>query len=190
MIAVLLLAGLGLVLLGSRTRPGRRSLVPGPGPAATEGRLGTSVRLELIGTMLEAGLSVAGAVLVLGRWESGLRRPGAAPDPLETVGQRLGLGLEWDLCWSEALASAPKPRRKDLEDLESALGFAVRTGAPGADLLRAQAARLRRAAHRDAEKAAAALGVRLVVPLGLCSLPAFICLGVLPVLIGLVPALW
>ena len=32
------------------------------------------------------------------------------------------------------------------------------------------------------------LGVRLVVPLGLCSLPAFVCLGVIPILVGLFPA--
>ncbi len=41
---------------------------------------------------------------------------------------------------------------------------------------------------RGAERRAAALGVRLVVPLGLCSLPAFVCLGIVPVLLAMLPS--
>jgi pilus assembly protein TadC len=67
------------------------------------------------------------------------------------------------------------------------LAFAALTGAPSASILYAQAARERREQFRAAEKRAAALGVKLVVPLGLCSLPAFICLGVVPVLIAMLP---
>ena len=40
---------------------------------------------------------------------------------------------------------------------------------------------------RRAERAAESLSVQLVLPLGLCSLPAFVCWGVLPVVMGLVP---
>ena len=39
----------------------------------------------------------------------------------------------------------------------------------------------------SAAGAAAALGVTLVIPLGLCSLPAFVCLGIVPVLLAMVP---
>ena len=38
---------------------------------------------------------------------------------------------------------------------------------------------------RRLELAAEQLAVRLVVPLGLCHLPAFVCLGVLPLLLTL-----
>jgi pilus assembly protein TadC len=55
-------------------------------------------------------------------------------------------------------------------------------------MLYAQAARMRRERFRTAERQAAALGVKLVVPLGLCSLPAFVCLGVMPVLLAMLPA--
>jgi pilus assembly protein TadC len=48
---------------------------------------------------------------------------------------------------------------------------------------------LRRRRNREAEKRAAALGVRLVIPLGACALPAFVCLGVVPVLLSLLPTL-
>ena len=40
-----------------------------------------------------------------------------------------------------------------------------------------------------AERAAGKLSVALVVPLGLCSLPAFICLGIVPIIISLLPTL-
>jgi pilus assembly protein TadC len=72
--------------------------------------------------------------------------------------------------------------------LRDALGFAALTGAPSSAILYAQAARMRRERFRAAEKRAASLSVKLVIPLGLCSLPAFICLGVVPVLLALVPS--
>lgn len=42
------------------------------------------------------------------------------------------------------------------------------------------------AARADAQERAAALSVRLMLPLGLCVLPAFMALGVLPLLIAVV----
>ena len=78
-------------------------------------------------------------------------------------------------------------RAPGLVALRDALGFAALTGAPSSAILYAQAARLRRERFRTAEKQAAALGVKLVVPLGLCSLPAFVCLGVVPVLLAMLP---
>ena len=41
--------------------------------------------------------------------------------------------------------------------------------------------------YRRAERAAEALAVKLVLPLGLCFLPAFMCWGVVPVLMSLLP---
>ena len=46
---------------------------------------------------------------------------------------------------------------------------------------------MRRAQYRRAERAAEALAVQLVLPLGLCFLPAFMCWGVVPVLMSLLP---
>jgi pilus assembly protein TadC len=70
-----------------------------------------------------------------------------------------------------------------------ALAFTHLTGAPSAAVLRSSAAFERRAELRRAERRAAELGVRLVVPLGLCALPAFVCLGIVPVVISLLPRL-
>lgn len=66
------------------------------------------------------------------------------------------------------------------------LRLAERAGAPVAELLRAEAARLRGAARAEGAVRAAALGVRLMIPLGCCVLPAFVLLGVTPLLVSVV----
>ncbi|MFM9876431.1 MAG: type II secretion system F family protein [Rhodoglobus sp.] len=71
-------------------------------------------------------------------------------------------------------------------DLESSLALSRRAGVPAGDLLRGEAEELRRAARAHAQERAAALSVRLMLPLGLCVLPAFMALGVFPMLIAVV----
>lgn len=71
--------------------------------------------------------------------------------------------------------------------LGPALRFTALTGAPSAAVLHSQADAIRRRRQAAARRRAAALGVRLVVPLGLCSLPAFVALTVVPLLMSLVP---
>ena len=60
-----------------------------------------------------------------------------------------------------------------------------RTGAAAATVLRAAARDLRSTRRRRARVAANSLGVRLVVPLGLTTLPAFLLWAVAPVALGL-----
>ena len=142
---------------------------PGPGDAA--------MLLELIGAMLGAGAGLGRALALVAEV--------AAPDlrgPLRPVAAALAIGADWDTAWGSSDVRAP-----ELLAVRDALGFAALTGAPSSAILYAQAARLRRERFRIAEKRAAALGVKLVVPLGLCSLPAFICLGVVPVLLAMLP---
>ncbi|KAE8762071.1 secretion system protein, partial [Georgenia thermotolerans] len=55
--------------------------------------------------------------------------------------------------------------------------------APG-PLLRRAAEAVRADRQRQAQEAAARLGVRLVLPLGLCFLPAFVLLGIVPVVVA------
>lgn len=74
----------------------------------------------------------------------------------------------------------------DGREVESVLGLASRAGAPVAALLRAEAFRLRRSARAAGEARAATLGVRLMLPLGLCVLPAFVLLGVAPLMISVI----
>jgi len=69
---------------------------------------------------------------------------------------------------------------------DQVIEMAARAGAPVAELLRAEAARMRRVARAEGAARAAALGVRLMLPLGACVLPAFVLLGVVPLLVSVV----
>lgn len=66
------------------------------------------------------------------------------------------------------------------------LSLSHRAGVPAAALLRAEADECRREARAAGERAAARLSVSLMVPLGLCVLPAFMLLGVAPLMISVV----
>ena len=61
-----------------------------------------------------------------------------------------------------------------------------RAGVPAGELLRAEAEEQRRQARADAASRAASLSVRLMLPLGVCVLPAFMVLGVAPLLISVI----
>ncbi|WP_448809209.1 type II secretion system F family protein [Agromyces bauzanensis] len=74
----------------------------------------------------------------------------------------------------------------DLGASDAVIALAARAGAPVAELLRAEAFRLRRVARAEGAARAAALGVRLMLPLGACVLPAFVLLGVVPLLVSVV----
>ncbi|GAB5080116.1 type II secretion system F family protein [Arthrobacter sp. AD-310] len=160
-------AGAGIGAEG-RSSAGRRE-----GPGLRD----TAMMLELVAAMLDAGSSI-GRSLELVASSASARYTGA----LRPVVSALAIGADWDTAWRSSAVALP-----EVLELRDALGFAALTGAPSSAILYAQAARLRRERFRAAEKRAASLGVKLVVPLGLCSLPAFICLGVVPVLLALVP---
>jgi pilus assembly protein TadC len=138
----------------------------------------TAMMLELVAAMLDAGSSIGRSLELVAASASARYR-----DALRPVVSALAIGADWDTAWRSSAVRLP-----EILELRDALGFAALTGAPSSAILYAQAARLRQERFRAAEKRAASLGVKLVVPLGLCSLPAFICLGVVPVLLALVPS--
>jgi len=155
--------------------------VPEPATARSRGAPGlrdTAMMLELVAAMLDAGASIGRSLELVAASASA-----RYSDALRPVVSALAIGADWDTAWRSSAVRLP-----EVLELRDALGFAALTGAPSSAILYAQAARLRRERFRAAEKRAASLGVKLVVPLGLCSLPAFICLGVVPVLLALVPS--
>lgn len=133
--------------------------------------------LELLGAALDAGLTLPAALDLVA---------GVATPPIGASLARVVAGLQIGASWEHSWAGVRHVEA--ITELHAALGFAALTGAPAAPLLYAEAAQRRRQAQRGAEKRAAALGVKLVVPLGLCSLPAFICLGVVPVVLAMIPS--
>lgn len=138
----------------------------------------TAMMLELIGAMLDAGCGLGRALELVTDLTSQELHVALRP-----VVSALALGADWDGAWRSS-----RPRSPRLLAFREALAFAALTGAPSSAVLYAHAARIRRERIRTAEKEAAALGVKLVVPLGLCSLPAFVCLGILPVLLAMIPS--
>jgi hypothetical protein len=142
------------------------------GHAAVAGPVDASLLLDLCATLLQAGLPVSRVLRVLSE-----EVPGC--EALATVVRSLELSIPWSRAWS----GMPSP----LASLGESLAFAHLTGAATATMLREAADQQRRADVRAAERRAAELGVRLVVPLGVCALPAFICLGIVPVVISLLP---
>jgi pilus assembly protein TadC len=182
--AVLALADRGRVSRRLRLRlrdPGRQDAgkgAEGRRRAGGPGLRDTAMMLELIGAMLDAGAGLGRSLeLVAALASPELSRP------LGPVVSALAIGADWATAWRSSEVRSP-----ELLAVRDALGFAALTGAPSSAILYAQAARMRRARFRTAEKRAAALGVKLVLPLGLCSLPAFVCLGVVPVLLAMLPA--
>ncbi|MFO7689751.1 MAG: type II secretion system F family protein [Cryobacterium sp.] len=64
------------------------------------------------------------------------------------------------------------------------LALAVRAGVPAAELLRSEAEQCRQDARTEGQRRSAALGVTLMLPLGVCVLPAFMLVGVVPLLVS------
>ena len=69
---------------------------------------------------------------------------------------------------------------------ESVLAFSRAAGVPAAALLHAEAEECRRVVRADGQRRAVELGTGLLLPLGICILPAFIALGVAPIVLSIV----
>lgn len=145
-----------------------------PASPAGAAPVDTALVLELLAAQLRAGLA---PLTALGTLAEALNSR-----PLRTVCQRLQMGSGWGSAWSGPAAGT-------FGELRDALAPAYTGGAPSTALLLSLADAHRLSERRAAERAAGKLSVALVVPLGLCSLPAFICLGIVPILISLLPTL-
>lgn len=132
----------------------------------------------LLATALRAGAATSSAVR-----QAGAALPGAAADRLLVAADRLALGVAPERVWS-ALATDP-----DLGALGRALARAERSGAPVATVVERLADDLADAGRAEVEDRARAVGVRAAVPLGVCLLPSFLLLGIVPLVASLVAGL-
>ncbi|GAA3599892.1 hypothetical protein GCM10022198_25340 [Klugiella xanthotipulae] len=73
---------------------------------------------------------------------------------------------------------------------QRSLALADRAGVPAADLLSADADLVRAEHTAEAGRRAASLGVALMVPLAVCTLPAFMLLGVVPMMLSILSTVW
>ncbi|HEX4811457.1 MAG TPA: type II secretion system F family protein [Nonomuraea sp.] len=98
---------------------------------------------------------------------------------LAWVSSQLRLGADPEPTWA-LLAKDPA-----LGQLSRAMTRAAQSGAPVADVLTRSADDARETARAAAVASARRVGVKAVAPLGLCFLPAFVLLGIIPVIAGL-----
>jgi hypothetical protein len=164
-------------VLARRAREGRVAGSRGPDPARTaatggDGPVDVVLVLDLLDVAVSSGAALPRAVEAVGQAVGG---PDGAT--LTAAARALVLGAGWTGAWSAA------PRH--LEPVVACLADSWASGAAPGPRLRAAADEVNRARRRAAREAAGRLGVRLVLPLGLCLLPAFVLLGLVPVVLSL-----
>ena len=132
----------------------------------------------LLAAVLRGGGSVAAA---LGQVSSAL--PGPATVALRLAEGRLRVGAPAAAVWSD-LAGDPA-----LGPLGRALARSESTGASVADTVARLSEDLGRSHRADVEDLARSVGVRAALPLGVCLLPAFLLVGIVPVVVASLTAL-
>lgn len=179
-VAVLLAGGAGLATLPLPMRV--------TGADRTADRRLLAVHADLLAACLDAGMPVGAGLLAV----NSIRRPGLVqrvhdpPDPLallDGVAALLMLGADPTKAWATAA------HHSELAALAAAASRSSAGGSTLADAVRQHAVALRAANADDAERSAGRAGVAMTAPLGLCFLPAFLCLGLAPVVVGLLSTL-
>ncbi len=134
--------------------------------------------LDLLAACLRGGAAPAEAVRAVG-----LALPGACGDRLTRVAAALALGAPAPQAWGDLAGDGSDDAAVAAA---RALTRACEGGTPVADAVALLSAQSRDEAAARGQAAAARAGVLAVAPLGLCFLPAFVLLGVVPVVAGLV----
>lgn len=140
------------------------------------------------GLCLAAGL---GLVVLAKMWTRRLLRsaqppPGTPGMRAELVAVALAGGASVDRALS-LVASSPGTGIHDEtgeERVGAVLALSRAAGVPAVELLRAAAAQERHDARVQGRLRAARLSARLLIPLGVCTLPAFLLLGVAPLVLS------
>lgn len=137
-----------------------------------------------------AGCVVAGLALVLAAraWTAHLLRqarprPGTPGMQAELVAVALSGGASVDRAL-RLVGDTGASRLDDGQRLGAVLDLSRSAGVPAVELLRASAAQDRHSSRVDGRLRAARLSTRLLIPLGVCTLPAFLLLGVAPLLLS------
>jgi Flp pilus assembly protein TadB len=131
------------------------------------------VAVDLLAACIASGSPPAQCLEIVGQAVSG-----PVGRQLEQVAIRLQLGTDPVSVWlrlGECEAMAPLART---------ILRAVETGAPVAKGLNRLVDDQRRARRWDAERRARAVGVKAAAPMGLCFLPAFIAIGIVPTIVS------
>ena len=187
LVAVVLAAAVLVAGGGTAPRPGAGPLPPRwgrvrdrltrRGSRRREPPVDVPLVLDLVAAAVEAGLPPGRALEAA---VDALAGTGAEETALRRVAVQLSWGSSPEEAWRDLTGESER-----WDELAEALLLSTRTGAPAASLLASAAASARAARRWEAEAAAARLSALLVLPLGLCTLPAFLLLGVVPVVLTL-----
>lgn len=166
------------------------ALLVGAGPRRIRGSAGTAAAspglradplaaascFDVLAACLSAGMATAAAAAAAADLA-----PPALADQLTRAAHLLALGAESERAWADPGASGDRHG--------AVLGRLARRSASSGAALAGSVAELADQVRVDAGSAADAAAERASVliagPLGLCYLPAFICLGIVPVVAGL-----
>ena len=129
--------------------------------------------VDLMAACLAAGLSPSAAVERIGEAVDAPAR-----DELLALAARLRLGVDPVTVWRDL------SRHPQLGGLGRSVSRAVESGASVSEAMARLAEDLRREARAGVESRARAVGVKAAVPLGVCLLPAFVLVGVVPLVAG------
>lgn len=134
--------------------------------------------VDLLVTVLEAGAAPAQGLGLVGD-----ALGGPVAEELGAVRLRIELGADPGAVWKDLA------RHPELGALGRALDRANQTGASVAAAGRRLAIELRERRGAEIEARARAVSTRAAAPLGVCFLPAFVLLGIVPLVAGLVGSL-
>ncbi|MGW6576066.1 type II secretion system F family protein [Streptomyces sp. NPDC054945] len=166
----------GLAAFGVRRWRARARPPAGVDPREAERQLPFAA--DLLAACLAAGAGPMEAAEVVGE-----SLGGPVGDRLARAGAELRLGGEPGAGWGR-LAEIPGARA-----LADCLERAARTGAPAAEGVSRLASGIREDRARTAGARAQRAAVLVTAPVGLCFLPAFLAIGVAPVVIGMASGL-
>lgn len=165
-----------------RARAGIRADRQRPRARPTSGSdpLAVASSLDVLAVCLAAGMAVSTAAAA-----TAASAPPAPARALRRAADLLALGADPAVAW----AVSPEKAHTSVDDHTDALLRLARRSASSGTALAAGVAELADQSRHDAAHAASAAaeraGVLIAGPLGLCFLPAFVCLGIAPVVAGL-----
>lgn len=133
-----------------------------------------------------ACLAVGVALIVAAqRWTAALVRAARAASGVAGHGaELLAIALSGGVSIDRATALVGDAGSESDASADGILSLSRSAGVPAVELLRASAALARHRARVDGRLRAARLSARLLLPLGVCTLPAFLLLGVAPMLLS------
>ena len=165
---------------GTTRRAQRLRAGPPGAPADAPDPLAVASSLDVLAVCLEAGMAVSTAATA-----TAVSAPPKLARVLRRAADLLALGADPTVAWS----ISPDTGTSTVDaQTDALLRLARRSASSGAALADGVAGLADQSRHDAAHTAAAAAeraGVLIAGPLGLCFLPAFVCLGIVPVVAGL-----